>query len=394
MISGDFDRATMERVASGKPILPESSIATSMAPMSASKPTTEAIPEPSPRQARLWRPERVIFTPAALDESWGQQILSRVQALNLPVEELPRNRLTGLRGETERETYDIAKRTLAVVTAPPSQFKLSPIPPSADWQFHLAEGCPAHCQYCYLAGSLSGPPVIRVYANLPQILQNLAAYERPGTATSFEVSCYTDPLGIEHLTGSLAECIRHFGTRSDGYLRWVSKFDGVDRLLDLPHHGHTRCRVSVNAGPISQRLEGGTASVANRLQALRRLALPPSRGGGGYPVGIVIAPIMPIDDWQLHYTALFDQIETALDFDSDLTFELISHRFTPGSKEVLLNWYPQTKLDMDEATRSVKRNKFGGTKYVYTADTMKTLRQFFEQQIRDRFPQANLLYWT
>ncbi|WP_250125179.1 spore photoproduct lyase family protein [Chroococcidiopsis sp. CCMEE 29] len=339
-------------------------------------------------KARLWMPERVMFTPAALEEPWGQQILARIQSLNLPIEELPRNRLTGLRGADDRATYDIAKRTLAIVTAPPSAFKLSPIPPSADWQFHIAEGCPAHCQYCYLAGSLQGPPVIRVFANLPQILANLAAYERPSDATSFEVSCYTDPLGIEHLTGSLAECIRYFGTRQDGYLRWVSKFDAVDNLLDLPHNGHTRCRVSVNAAPVAGRFEGGTASVTARLQALRRLAV------GGYPVGLVIAPIMLMNDWELHYTQLFDSISEALDFDCDLTFELISHRFTPGSKEVLQSWYPQTKLDMDEAKRSVKRNKFGGTKYVYNGDTMKTMRRFFQQQITKRFPQASILYWT
>lgn len=89
---------------------------------------TQATAQASLHKARLWMPERVVFTPAALDEPWGQQILSRVRSLNLPIEELPRNRLTGLRGETERETYSISKRTLAVVTAPPSSFKLSPIP--------------------------------------------------------------------------------------------------------------------------------------------------------------------------------------------------------------------------------------------------------------------------
>jgi len=343
---------------------------------------------------RLWMPERVLFTPAALDQPWGQKILSRLQALDLPIEELSQNRLSGLRGDSERETYQIAKRTLAVVTAPPSHFKLSPIPPSADWQFHLAEGCPAHCQYCYLAGSLQGPPVIRVFANLPQILENLATYERPDSETTFEVSCYTDPLGIEHLTGSLAECIRYFGTRSNAHLRWVSKFDAVDQLLDLPHNGHTRCRVSINAAPVSGKFEGGTASVSSRLQALRHLALPRNQGGGSYPVGIVIAPIMLIDDWELHYTRLFDEISATLDFNCDLTFELISHRFTPKSKEVLQTWYPHSKLDMEEDNRSIKRNKFGGTKYVYDTDNMKALRRFFEREIARRFPDARILYWT
>ncbi len=342
---------------------------------------------------RLWLPDRVLFTPAALAEPWGQQILARVESLNLPIVALPHNRITGLRGETDRQTYNTSKRTLAVVTAPPSAFKLSPIPPSADWQFHLAEGCPAHCQYCYLAGSLSGPPVIRAFANLPQILANLAAYEGD-KFTSFEVSCYTDPLGIEHLTGSLAECIRYFGTRPHAHLRWVSKFDAVDDLLDLPHNGHTRCRASVNAAPVAGKFEGGTASVTARLQALRRLALPRSQGGGGYPVGVVIAPIMAMEDWREHYTHLFDSISAALDFDCDLTFELITHRFTPGSKEVLQTWYPQSQLDLDENKRSMKRNKFGGVKYVYDASTMKELRRFFESEIQRRFPTAELLYWT
>ncbi|MEB3359627.1 MAG: radical SAM protein [Synechococcales bacterium] len=357
-------------------------------------PQTQPAPINTAYRTRRWLPEQVLFTPAALEEPWGQQILERVQSLDLPVEYLKQNRLTGLRGETERETYTISKRTLAVVTAPPSQLKLSPIPPSADWQFHLAQGCPAHCQYCYLAGSLQGPPVIRVYANLPQILENLQNYEKPGQATTFEVSCYTDPLGIEHLTGSLAACIRYFGTREAGYLRWVSKFAEVDGLLDLPHQGQTRCRFSINAAPVSRFLEGGTATVAERLQAIRKLALPRAQGGGGYPVGFVVAPIMPIENWREEYGQLLDDAAAALDFECDLTFELISHRFTPGSKGILQQWYPNSRLDLDESKRSVKRNKFGGTKYVYDKDTMTELRTFFEGAIAQRFPNARILYWT
>jgi spore photoproduct lyase len=336
----------------------------------------------------------VLFTQNALAEPWGQQIYARVQGLGLPIEELPGNRLSGLRGESERETYNRAKRTLAVVTAPPSMLKLQPIPPSADWQFHLATGCPAHCQYCYLAGSLQGPPVVRVFANLPEILANLPRYERPDGLTTFEASCYTDPLGIEHLTGSLAETIRFFGTRPKAHLRWVTKFDAVDQLLALPHNGHTRCRISMNAAPVSGKLEGGTASLPARLAALRKLALPRELGGGGYPVGVVLAPIMPVEGWESHYSQLLDSIAEQLDFPCDLTFELITHRFTAPSKETLLEWYPNTSLDMDETTRTVKRTKLGSSKYVFQPPTMKALRAFFERGIAERLPHADVLYWT
>jgi spore photoproduct lyase len=339
-------------------------------------------------------PKRVVFTPQALDQPYGQQLYHRLDDLGLDIEKLKSNRITGLRGENERQTYATAKRTLAVVTAPPSAFRLRPIPPSADWQYHLAEGCPAHCQYCYLAGSLSGPPVVRVFANLPDILENTIQYEQPAKITSFEASCYTDPLGIEHLTGSLAESIRHFGSRENARLRWVTKYDQVDQLLDLPHAGHTRCRISLNAEPIARRLEGGTASVHARLQALRKLALPRSEGGGGYPIGVVLAPIMPIPDWEMHYNQLFDRLQDALNFDCDLTFELITHRFTPGSKDVLLKWYPNTSLDLDESRRDVKRNKFGGTKFILPKHEMQTLRSFITTELKSRFPQAEQLYWT
>ena len=340
------------------------------------------------KSASLWLPKQVLITPAAYSEVWGQQIIERVKKFDIPVKKLSQNRITGLRGKNERETYAIAKNTLAIVNAPAGQLKLTPIPPSADWQFHLAQGCPAHCQYCYLAGSLSGVPVVKAYGNLPQILDNLSNYEREDRATTYEVSCYTDPLGIEHLTGSLAECIRYFGTRENAYLRWVSKFDHVDSLLDLPHNQHTRCRVSLNADPVSRSMEGGTATVEARLQGLRKLAL------NGYPVGIVIAPIMAIADWQTHYANLFDLIEQTMDLECDLTFELITHRFTPKSKEILQTWYPNSKLDLEENNRSQKRNKFGGVKYVYEKDTMAELKDFIQNAIALRFAHAKILYWT
>jgi spore photoproduct lyase len=348
----------------------------------------------SPFKPKLWQPAEVYFTQSALREAHGEAIYSRLTSLGIPVTELSTDRLPSLRGETERDTYRRAKRTLAVVTAPPSQMKLQPIPPSADYQFHLAQGCPAHCQYCYLAGSLSGPPITRVYANLPDILKNLANYKQPGKTTTFEASCYTDPLSLEHLTCSLSETIKHFGGQEGMGLRWVSKFDNVESLLQLEHNGNTRARLSMNALSITQRLEGGTASLEARLTALRKLALPKAQGGGGYPVGIVLAPIMPIENWQEHYNHLLERIAQTLDFPCDLTLELITHRFTEKSKDVLLEWYPNTSLDMDEANRTKKRNAFGGLKFVYTKETMAELRRLLETEIAEKLSTAKILYWT
>lgn len=364
------------------------------------------------KESRLWRPRRAFITPDAYAMPHGRNILERAESFGAEVIRLKSNQLRGLvdpvpksappDSKAAQRAYAQAKTSLAIVLSPPSARKLQPIPPSADWQFHLAQGCPAHCQYCYLAGSLSGPPVTRVYANLPDILNNLHNYlgagkitsasrDRAHEGTTFEASCYTDPLGIEHLTGALAESIRFFGQwNAPVQLRFTTKFDGVSALLPLAHNNRTRIRFSINAAHVSRGFEGGTASVSQRLTALRRVAQ------AGYPVGLTIAPIMPVQDWQQEYGDLLRGVASALEgvADPDLTAELITHRFTPGSKDVLLSWYPKTSLDLDEANRTQKRTKFGGFKYVYPKDPMKEMREWFEAAIGESLPTARILYWT
>ncbi len=93
--------------------------------------------------SRLWRPRRVVFTKAALEEPHGQAIAERVEVLGLPTIMLPGNRLTLDLPDDPRRAYAEAKSTLAVVVAPPSKLVFQPIAPSADWRVDLAEGCPA-----------------------------------------------------------------------------------------------------------------------------------------------------------------------------------------------------------------------------------------------------------
>ena len=347
----------------------------------------------------------MLVTRSASDTPHGADIVKRCEAAGVSDIELLRgDRLPPLRAENERATYALAKRTLAVVVAPPGKLKLQPIPPSADWRIDLAEGCPAHCQYCYLAGSLSGPPITRVYANLPEILSVMDDYVGRGTITSasadraqegttFEASCYTDPLALEHLTGSLSATITHVGTHlwsAPVGLRFTTKFDDVTPLLDLPHAGRTRVRVSINADEVARRFEGGTARLPQRLGALRALAC------AGYRVGLTIAPIMPIPQWQDSYGALLRDVSAAVADvpDLDVTVECITHRFTPSSKEVLQGWYPHTKLDMDEQARTRKFGKYGSPKFVYPKETMGEMRSWFERTLADTLPGARTLYWT
>ena len=356
---------------------------------------------PAVRAPRLWRPQRVLITRSARAWPHGREIAARAARLGSEVVELATDRMPSQTSSDGRAAYKAAKSTLAIVVAPPGKRRLQPIPPSADWRFDLAEGCHAHCQYCYLAGSLAGPPITRVYANVEEILSGLAAYAGQGSVTSasparaeegttFEASCYADPLGVEHLTGSLSAAVRFFGAwEAPVQLRFTTKFDGVEPLLGLPHQRRVRVRMSVNAAPLI-RFEGGTSPLADRIAALGRLAR------NGYRVGLTVAPIQPIDGWREAYATLFAQVAAELRgvAELDLTVEMITHRFTPKSKAVLQAWYPGTVLDLDEQNRSRKLTKFGSTKFVYPAPLMREMRDTLSATLAEQLPSARLLYWT
>jgi spore photoproduct lyase len=103
-------------------------------------------------------------------------------------------------------------------------------------------------------------------------------------------------------------------------------------------------------------------------------------------------------DWREEYARLLDDGVAAATADLslrlDLTVELITAPLHAEKQDVLLGWYPRTKLEMDEDLRRQKRGKFGAVKHVYPAAVMTELRTWFERSVAERLPGARVLYWT
>ncbi|SET58020.1 spore photoproduct lyase [Paenibacillus sp. NFR01] len=339
----------------------------------------------------LFLPELVFFEPDALNYPKGEKIMAWVKDQGIPYRmTTSHNRITNLPGETELEQYKIAKRTLVVGLRKTLKFEQSK--PSADYAIPIATGCMGHCHYCYLQTTLGAKPYIRVYVNTMDIMDAASKYiaERAPEITTFEAACTSDPLGLEHITGSLAELITYMGQQPLGRLRFVTKYQHVDPLLALPHNNHTRVRFSVNADYVIRNFEPATARFEERIEAAGKIAR------AGYPLGFIIAPIIWHEGWEKGYAELLEKLARALPEDGGrgLTFEMIQHRFTKTAKAVIEKRYPKTKLEMDIEKRKKKWGKYGQNKYVYPDEQQTALREFITERIFEHFPEAGIDYFT
>jgi spore photoproduct lyase len=337
-----------------------------------------------------FQPDLVYVEPGALEYPLGRELFERFRRSGVPVRmTTSHNRVTGLPGKTDLEKYRIAKRTLVIGVRKTLRFDDSK--PSAEYAIPLATGCMGHCHYCYLQTTLGNRPYIRVYVNLDEIFAAAKRYmdERAPEITRFEAACTSDPVGLEHITGSLKKAIEFMGRQEYGRLRFVTKYSHVEPLLGADHRGHTRFRFSVNALSVTRRFEPGTSPLPDRIRAAVRVA------DAGYPLGFIVAPIMVFPGWEDEYNQLFHAMSKALPKAlPDLTFELITHRFTQSAKRVIETRYPFSGLSMDENERKKKWGRHGHIKYVYPDEQMQELRSHMEGWIGRYFPDASILYFT
>jgi spore photoproduct lyase len=352
--------------------------------------TTEILTRPVP-STTVFVPELVYFEPDAMNYTKGRQIYEWAKQQGLEIQmTTSHNQIRDLPGDTELEKYRIAKRTLVVGIRKTLKFDTSK--PSAEYAIPIATGCMGHCHYCYLQTTLGAKPYIRVYVNMDDILGAAQKYidERVPEITRFEAACTSDPVGLEHISGSLKQLIEFMGQQEHGRLRFVTKYHHVEPLLDAKHNKHTRFRFSVNADYVIKNFEPGTSKFHERIEAAGKVAK------AGYPLGFIIAPIIWHEGWEEGYATLLERLHKELPPEAtiDLTFEMIQHRFTRTAKNVIEKRYPKTKLEMDEEKRKYKWGRWGQGKYVYPDEQANALREFITEQIFDKFPQAKIEYFT
>ena len=124
----------------------------------------------------------------------------------------------------------------------------------------------------------------------------------------FEIGSNSDLILENTITNNLVWTINNFANNPEqkGLLTFPTKFDMVDSILDLNHNGKVIVRMSVNPDEIINKVELGTSRLAGRIDAINKLK------DADYKIGILIAPVIFVENWQELYENLIKRLSKEL----------------------------------------------------------------------------------
>lgn len=247
----------------------------------------------------------VYYEPAALTYELGR--ILRKKYADLPWTEIAsHNRIPEFSALGNKE-FPRLKRHLVVGVR--KTHKYVPNRKVSDWLVpYTSSGCYAMCLYCYLVCNYNKCSYLRLFVNREEMLDRLLQKDAGAPAPqTFEIGSNSDLVLENAVTGNLPWTIERFAREGRGRLTFPTKFEMVQPLLDINHGGKTVFRMSVNPPEIIRRIEIGTSPLDARIRALNTMC------AAGYPVGLLLAPVILLPDWKRLYGDLIDTLADSLD---------------------------------------------------------------------------------
>jgi spore photoproduct lyase len=147
------------------------------------------------------------------------------------------------------------------------------------------------------------PPAPRCLDQIDRVARRL------GRPEAFYLGKLQDGMALDPLTGYSRVMIPFFAHHPIARLRILSKCANFDNVLDLDHRVPSVLCWSLNPPAVRKEYEVITPPIEDRLRAIERCVQ------AGYPIRIMLMPIIPLPDWQRHYNELLEQLLTRVKLD-------------------------------------------------------------------------------
>ena len=250
---------------------------------------------------------------------------------------------------------------------------------------YTSSGCTASCLYCYLVCNYNKCAYLRLFVNREQMVDKIIkTAEKADENLNFEIGSNSDLILENSITNNLVWTIDNFKNTSKGTLTFPTKFDMVDDILNLDHRGKIIIRMSVNPEFIINRVEFGTSRLEGRIEAINKLK------DAGYKIGILIAPVIFVDNWQELYLELIQRLysELSKQVKKDVFFEIIFMTYSYVHTKINEEAFPNA---INLYSKDLMRGR-GRGKYMYKDNLREEGRKFFIEQLHKYFPNNKIEY--
>ena len=250
---------------------------------------------------------------------------------------------------------------------------------------YTSSGCIAMCMYCYLVCNYNKCAYLRLFVNREQMLDKIIKVANESEENQvFEIGSNSDLVLENTITNNLVWTIKNFASSNKGMLTFPTKFDMVDDILNLNHKGKVIVRVSMNPEEIINKVEFGTSRLKGRIEAINKLA------EAGYKVGILIAPVILVENWKELYENLIKRLEAELSekVKKQAFFEIIFMTYS----------YVHTKINAEAFPNAINLyNKEimtgrGNGKYAYKKEIKEDSQKYILELMQRYFPSNEIKY--
>lgn len=330
----------------------------------------------------MFKPKEIYYEKEILKYPLGKQLMEQYKDIPKVIIE-NHNNIEEMRKKQNSEFPDI-KRNLIIGVRKTHKFIENH--KTSDYLVpYTSSGCTAMCMYCYLVCNYNKCAYLRLFVNREQMLEKIIRIaQKSEKQLTFEIGSNSDLILENSITGNLIWTIENFAQTEKGYLTLPTKFDMVDEILPLKHNGKIIIRMSVNPEEIINRVEFGTSRLKGRIEAINKLA------EAGYKIGILIAPVILVENWKELYTDLIQKLSQNLSEKAkrEAFFEIIFMTYS----------YVHTKINEEAFPNAInlydkeKMTGRGRGKYGYKEKNRMEAEKILREQMNKYFPKNKIEY--
>jgi len=330
----------------------------------------------------MFKPRAIYFEKEILNYPLGKELMNKYKEIP-KVEIENHNNIEEMRKKENKE-FPYMKENLIIGVRKTHKFVENH--KTSDFLVpYTSSGCTASCMYCYLVCNYNKCAYLRLFVNREQMMEKIIkTAEKSEKELTFEIGSNSDLILENTITNNLPWTIENFKNTNKGKLTFPTKFDMVDDILDLDHKGKVTIRMSVNPEDIINKVEFGTSRLKGRIEAINKLK------EAGYNVGILIAPVILVDNWKHRYLELIQKLNKELiqKVKKDVFFEIIFMTYSYVHTKINEQAFPNA-INLYNKEIMIGRGK---GKYMYKKDIRQEGEKFLREQMHKYFPNNSIEY--